>query len=53
VKNVNGVELTCEKRIMLRMMSKVSLMDMRAHTLTEDPFFVIEEHLGKNFKNFQ
>jgi len=53
VKNVNGVELACEKRIMLRMMSKVSLMDMRAHTLTEDPFFVIEEHLGKNFKNFQ
>lgn len=52
IKNVNGVESPCEKRIMLRMMSKVSLIDMRAHTLTDDPFFVIEEHLGKNFQHF-
>lgn len=51
VRNVDGVEHRCERRIMLRMMSKVSLMEMRAHTLTEDPFFVIEEHLGKNFKH--
>lgn len=50
VRNINGVEDKCERRIMLRMMSKVSLIDMRAHTLTEDPFFVIEEHLGKNFE---
>jgi len=52
IKNINGVEHTCERRIMLRMMSKVSLIDMRGHTLKEDPFFVIEEHLGKNFKDF-
>lgn len=51
VRNIDGVEYPCERRIMLRMMSKVSLIDMRAHTLTEDPFFVIEEHLGKNFTN--
>lgn len=50
VRNIDGVENKCERRIMLRMMSKVSLIDMRAHTLTEDPFFVIEEHLGKNFE---
>jgi hypothetical protein len=52
VRNIDGIEQPCERRIMLRMMSKVSLIDMRAHTLTEDPFFVIEEHLGKNFKHF-
>lgn len=51
VRNINGVESKCEKRIMLRMMSKVSLIGMRGHTLKEDPFFVIEEHLGKNFEN--
>ncbi|MEN5307767.1 TauD/TfdA family dioxygenase [Chryseobacterium cucumeris] len=52
IRNIDGVEQPCERRIMLRMMSKVSLIDMRAHTLTEDPFFVIEEHLGKNFQHF-
>ncbi|WP_223600603.1 TauD/TfdA family dioxygenase [Chryseobacterium sp. GVT01B] len=52
VRNIDGIEHPCERRIMLRMMSKVSLIDMRAHTLTEDPFFVIEEHLGKNFQHF-
>jgi L-asparagine oxygenase len=52
VRNINGIENQCERRIMLRMMSKVSLIDMRAHTLTEDPFFIIEEHLGKNFQQF-
>lgn len=51
IRNIDGVEYSCERRIMLRMMSKVSLIDMRGHTLTEDPFFVIEEHLGKNFKD--
>lgn len=51
VRNIDGIEHPCERRIMLRMMSKVSLIDMRAHTLTEDPFFVIEEHLGKNFQH--
>ncbi|AZB16838.1 taurine catabolism dioxygenase TauD [Chryseobacterium indologenes] len=51
VRNIDGIEQACERRIMLRMMSKVSLIDMRAHTLTEDPFFVIEEHLGKNFQH--
>ncbi|NAW50435.1 taurine catabolism dioxygenase TauD [Elizabethkingia argentiflava] len=52
IKNIDGMEYPCERRIMLRMMSKVSLIDMRAHTLTDDPFFIIEEHLGKNFKHF-
>ncbi|MDR6922580.1 TauD/TfdA family dioxygenase [Chryseobacterium sp. 2987] len=53
VRNIDGVEHQCQRRIMLRMMSKVSLIDMRAHTLTDDPFFVIEEHLGKNFQQLQ
>lgn len=45
----NGEILKCERRLMLRMMSKTSLIHMRSATQTNDPYFVMEEHLGKIF----
>lgn len=45
----NGKIVKCERRQMLRMMSKTSLIHMREMTQTDDPYFVMEEHLGKVF----
>lgn len=45
----NGKILKCERRQMLRMMSKTSLIHIRSVTQTNDPYFVVEEHLGKIF----
>ncbi|MBC9929223.1 taurine catabolism dioxygenase TauD [Chitinophaga qingshengii] len=41
-----GVMVPCERRMMLRMMSKVSLINIRAVTKTDDPYFIMEEHYG-------
>lgn len=46
----NGKVIKCERRQMLRMMSKTSLIDIRSVTDTKDPYFIMEEHLGKIFK---
>lgn len=45
----NGKIVKCERRQMLRMMSKTSLIQIRSVTHTDDPYFVMEEHLGKIF----
>ncbi|SFW34776.1 Taurine catabolism dioxygenase TauD, TfdA family [Sinomicrobium oceani] len=45
----NGKTIKCERRQMLRMMSKTSLINIRAVTDTHDPYFIMEEHLGKIF----
>ncbi len=42
----NGQVTKCERRQMLRMMSKSSLIHIRAVTKASDPYFIIEEHLG-------
>lgn len=45
----NGEIVKCERRQMLRMMSKTSLIHIRSVTRTDDPYFIMEEHLGKIF----
>ncbi|MGS2740733.1 taurine catabolism dioxygenase TauD [Sinomicrobium sp. M5D2P17] len=45
----NGRIVKCERRQMLRMMSKTSLIQIRSVTDTNDPYFIMEEHLGKIF----
>jgi len=39
----------CERRLMLRMMSKTSLINISAVSHTDDPYFIMEEHYGKLF----
>ncbi|UGU17586.1 TauD/TfdA family dioxygenase [Sinomicrobium kalidii] len=48
-RNENGKIVKCERRQMLRMMSKTSLIHIRSVTDTNDPYFIMEEHLGKVF----
>jgi len=50
VKNKNGKSLKCERRQMLRMMSKTSLINIRDVTHTNDPYLIMEEHYGQLFK---
>lgn len=45
-----GVLVPCERRMMLRMMSKTSLINIRAVTKTDDPYFIMEEHYGSIFR---
>lgn len=45
----NGEIVKCERRQMLRMMSKTSLIHIRSVTQKDDPYFIMEEHLGKIF----
>ncbi len=45
----NGKLVKCERRQMLRMMSKTSLIHIRSVTRKDDPYFIMEEHLGKLF----
>lgn len=45
-----GVLVPCERRMMLRMMSKTSLINIRSVTKTEDPYFIMEEHYGNIFR---
>ncbi len=48
-KYVNGQKVPCERRQMMRMMSKASLINIRDVTHTDDPYLIIEEHYGKLF----
>lgn len=48
-RNENGKLVKCERRQMLRMMSKTSLIHIRPVTRTNDPYFIMEEHLGQVF----
>jgi L-asparagine oxygenase len=50
-RNENGQLVKCERRLMLRMMSKTSLINIRSVTHTDDPYFIMEEHYGKLFQN--
>ncbi|SHL44715.1 Taurine catabolism dioxygenase TauD, TfdA family [Chitinophaga jiangningensis] len=50
-RNENGNMVPCERRMMLRMMSKTSLIHIRSVTRTNDPFFIMEEHYGKVFQD--
>ncbi|MBV7530032.1 TauD/TfdA family dioxygenase [Chitinophaga sp. sic0106] len=50
-RNENGTMVPCERRMMLRMMSKTSLIDIRNVTRTNDPFFIMEEHYGSVFQD--
>lgn len=49
VKIVNGERIKCERRQMMRMMSKASLINIRHVTHTYDPYLVMEKHLGEMF----
>lgn len=46
-KMVDGQLIKCERRQMLRMMSKTSLIHIREVTHPDDPYFVMEDHYGK------
>jgi len=46
----NGQLVKCERRLMLRMMSKTSLLSIRSVTHPDNPYLVMEEHYGKVFK---
>lgn len=46
-KMVDGQMVKCERRQMLRMMSKTSLIHIREVTHPDDPYFVMEDHYGK------
>ncbi|KAA2245744.1 taurine catabolism dioxygenase TauD [Chitinophaga agrisoli] len=45
-----GQLVKCERRIMLRMMSKTSLINIRAVTHPENPYLIMEEHYGKIYR---
>ncbi|SFD62429.1 Taurine catabolism dioxygenase TauD, TfdA family [Chitinophaga sp. CF118] len=46
----NGVMVKCERRMMLRMMSKTSLINIQSVAHTDDPYLIMEEHYGSLFK---
>ncbi|MDO5970717.1 taurine catabolism dioxygenase TauD [Flavivirga aquimarina] len=48
-KRKNGKIIQCERRQMLRMMSKTSLINIRHVTHINDPYLIIEEHYGDLF----
>lgn len=50
VRNVNGQLIPCERRMMLRMMSKTSLINIQGVAHTDDPYLIMEEHYGSIFK---
>jgi L-asparagine oxygenase len=49
-RNVNGQMVPCERRMMLRMMSKTSLINIQSVAHTDDPYLIMEEHYGSLFK---
>lgn len=51
----NGKKIVCERRQMLRMMSKTSLIHIREVTHPDNPFLVMEDHYGQvtNLNNTQ
>ena len=50
-RNENGQLVKCERRLMLRMMSKTSLINIQSVTQSNDPYFIMEEHYGKLFSH--
>jgi len=50
-RNENGVLVKCQRRQMLRMMSKTSLIHIRSVTHPENPYLIMEEHYGQVYKN--
>jgi len=46
-RNENGQLVPCERRMMLRMMSKTSLIHIQSVVHPENPYLVMEEHYGK------
>jgi len=46
-RNENGAMVPCERRMMLRMMSKASLLHIQSVIHPENPYLVMEEHYGK------
>jgi L-asparagine oxygenase len=46
-RNENGNMVPCERRMMLRMMSKASLIHIQSVIHPENPYLVMEEHYGK------
>lgn len=46
-RNENGEMVKCERRLMLRMMSKTSLIGIQSVAHPENPYLVMEEHYGK------
>lgn len=52
-RNENGRLVKCERRLMLRMMSKTSLINIQSVTHSNDPYFIMEEHYGKLFPSQQ
>jgi L-asparagine oxygenase len=49
-RNENGQMIPCERRLMLRMMSKTSLIHIQNVAHPENPYMVMEEHYGKVYK---
>lgn len=43
----NGVMVPCERRMMMRMMSKASLIQIQGVAHPHNPYMVMEEHYGK------
>lgn len=50
-KNENGRMVPCERRWMLRMMSKGSLIQIQSVVHPENPYMVMEEHYGKVYQS--
>jgi hypothetical protein len=49
----NGQMIKCERRLMLRMMSKTSLINIQSVADTDNPYLIMEEHYGSLFKKAQ
>ncbi|WP_298739701.1 TauD/TfdA family dioxygenase [uncultured Chitinophaga sp.] len=49
-RNENGKLVPCERRMMLRMMSKTSLIHIQSVVHPENPYLVMEEHYGKIYQ---
>lgn len=49
-RNENGRMVPCERRLMLRMMSKTSLIHIQSVIHPENPYMVMEEHYGKVYQ---
>jgi L-asparagine oxygenase len=46
-KEINGETIKCERRQMLRMMSKSSIIQIQPFAHPENPFLIMEDHYGK------
>ncbi|WP_160711700.1 TauD/TfdA family dioxygenase [Chitinophaga solisilvae] len=49
-RNENGSLVPCERRLMLRMMSKTSLIHIQSVAHPANPYLVMEEHYGKVYE---